>query len=161
MQTYKLTISTVDGVREASPDETMSYVASIIRRPKATLSALTGPAAVKDYLAVTLHGLTAEAFYVVFLNSQHRPLACERMFNGTINSCAVYPREIARQALSRNASAVILAHNHPSGDTTPSAADEVLTRRVREALALLEITVLDHIIVSDSGTYSFAAHGLL
>ena len=105
-------------------------------------------------LQMKLAGLDREAFAVLFLDSRHRTLAFEVMFYGTINGTMVYPREVARAALKHNAVAVIVAHNHPTGDPTPSRADEVLTDRLREVLALLEIKLLDHFVVAGNRCFS-------
>ncbi len=97
-----------------------------------------------------------EVFAIVFLDNRHRVIAYEELFYGTIDGASVHPREIVRKALEHNAAAVILAHNHPSGIAEPSTADERLTSRVREALGLIDVRVLDHIIVGGDTTYSFA-----
>jgi len=96
----------------------------------------------------------------MLLDSQHKVLECTVLFSGTIDGAAIYPREVAKAALYANAAGVILAHNHPSGQPVPSAADKRITERIKNALALLDIRVLDHIIVGDS-CYSFAQEGLL
>jgi DNA repair protein RadC len=99
-------------------------------------------------------------FAVMFLDNQHRLIAFEELFFGTIDSASVYPREVLKAALKVNAAALIFAHNHPSGDATPSQADKQITQRLKEALALVDIRVLDHIVVGDSAI-SFAERGLL
>ncbi|HAS8160916.1 TPA: DNA repair protein RadC, partial [Vibrio vulnificus] len=101
-----------------------------------------------------------EVFAVMFLDNQHRLIAFEELFFGTIDSASVYPREVLKAALKINAAALIFAHNHPSGDATPSQADKQITQRLKEALALVDIRVLDHIVVGDSAI-SFAERGLL
>jgi len=100
-------------------------------------------------------------FVVVFLDAQHRVVANEEMFRGTLTQTSVYPREIVKKALQINAAAVILAHNHPSGVAEPSGADEALTRALREALALVDVRVLDHFVVGAGAAVSFAERGLL
>ena len=95
------------------------------------------------------------------LDTRHRLIAFEELFRGTIDGASVHPREVVKQALARNAAAVILAHNHPSGVAEPSHADELITARLREALALVDIRVLDHCIVGDNGCLSFCERGLL
>jgi DNA repair protein RadC len=102
-----------------------------------------------------------EVFGVMFLNSQHTMIDFEIMFRGTINSASVYPREVVKRALKLNATAVLLTHNHPSGDSTPSAADKAITARLVDALNLLDIKVLDHLVVTKVGYTSFAETGLL
>lgn len=101
-----------------------------------------------------------EHFAVMLLDSQHKVLECNVIFSGTIDGAAIYPREIVKAALSANAAAVILAHNHPSGQPEPSAADKRITERIKSALALVDIRILDHIIVG-AGCYSFAQSGEL
>jgi DNA repair protein RadC len=124
-------------------------------------SALTSPGAVRDYLRLVLAARDHEVFVVLFLDAQHRVLRSAELFRGTLTQTSVYPREVVRAALSANAAAVIFAHNHPSGIAQPSQADELLTRQLREALALVEIRVLDHFIVAGNQTLSFAEQGLL
>lgn len=122
---------------------------------------LDQPQAVKDYLRLKLVAEPNEVFAIVFMNSQHRVLAYEPMFKGTLDSTAVYPRVVVQRALELNAGAVIFSHQHPSGCTEPSNADRVLTERLKAALALIDVRVLDHIIVGQGTPYSFAESGLL
>jgi len=122
---------------------------------------LSSPADTVEFLTVKLAGKEAEVFFVVYLSSQHRVISLEEAFKGTIDGAAVYPREVARAALAHNAAAVIFAHNHPSGVAEPSAADKRITERLVNALALLDIRVLDHIIIGGTNYYSFAESGLL
>jgi len=124
-------------------------------------SALTSPQAVRDYLRLRLSGLEHEVFVCVWLNVQHRVLEFQEVFRGTINQTSVYPREIVKAALKSNAAAVIFAHNHPSGVAEPSQADELLTRNLKAALAMVDVKVLDHFIVAGSAALSFAERGLL
>jgi DNA repair protein RadC len=102
-----------------------------------------------------------ELFCCLHLDNRHRLIAFDELFRGTIDGASVHPREVVKQALARNAAAVILAHNHPSGVAEPSQADELVTRRLREALQLVDIRVLDHMIVADNGCLSFAERGLI
>ena len=122
---------------------------------------LNSPAAVRDYLHLKLVAEPNEVFAVVFLNSQHQVLAYEPMFKGTVDQTSVYPRVLVQRALALNASAVILAHQHPSGMTVPSAADQALTDRLKAALAMVDVRVVDHFIVGKGTPYSFAESGLL
>src|SRR5438874_3177241 len=108
-------------------------------------SVLTSPEAVRDYLRLLLNELPHEIFVVLFLDSQHRLIAADEMFRGTLAQTSVYPREIVKAALERNAAAVIFAHNHPSGVAEPSRADELLTQALKQALALVDIRTLDQI----------------
>ncbi|MCS6945398.1 MAG: DNA repair protein RadC [Sutterellaceae bacterium] len=123
---------------------------------------LDSPAAVRDYLRLALSHTPHEVFFALFLDAQNRLIADRELFRGTLTQTSVYPREIVKEALAHNAAAVIFAHNHPSGLAQPSRADELLTRALREALALVDVRVLDHIIVAGAdATFSFAERGLL
>ena len=123
--------------------------------------ALTSPGAVRDYLRLAISAMEHEVFVCLWLDAQHRVLSCEELFRGTLTQTSVYPREIVKAGLKANAAAVIFAHNHPSGVAQPSQADELLTRNLKEALALVEVKVLDHFIVAGSQAISFAERGLL
>ena len=123
--------------------------------------ALASPSAVREYLRLLLHNREHEVFVVVLLDAQNRVLATEELFRGTLTQTSVYPREVVKLALRHNAGAVILAHNHPSGVAEPSHADETLTQSLKQALALVDIKVLDHFIVAGSSALSFAERGLL
>lgn len=122
---------------------------------------LSNPQDTRRYLQLALERHKNEVFGVIFLDSRHRVLVFDELFFGTINGIPVYPRVVAQRALELNAAAVILTHNHPSGVAEPSRADEVLTRQLKDALALVEVQVLDHIIVTNVETTSFAERGLL
>ena len=124
-------------------------------------SALTSPGAVRDYLRLSLASRPHEVFVVLFLDAQHRVLSDAELFRGTLTQTSVYPREVVKAALAANAAAVIFAHNHPSGVAQPSQADELLTRQLKDALALVEVRVLDHFIVAGQHTLSFAERGLI
>jgi DNA repair protein RadC len=123
--------------------------------------ALASPEQVGRYLAMSLQHSPQEVFAVLFLDARNRLLAAEELFHGTLSQTVVYPREVARRALERNAAAVILAHNHPSGLAEPSQADRLLTEALKRALGCLDIPVLDHLIVAGGRRYSFAEHGLI
>lgn len=122
---------------------------------------LDSPLATHRFLIARLRDQPHELFCCLHLDNRHRLIAFDELFRGTIDGASVHPREVVKQALARNAAAVILAHNHPSGVAEPSQADELITRRLREALALVDIRVLDHCIVADNGCLSFAERGLL
>ena len=122
---------------------------------------LDSPAATHRFLISRLRDQPHELFCCLHLDNRHRLIAFDELFRGTIDGASVHPREVVKQALGRNAAAVILAHNHPSGVAEPSQADELITRRLREALALVDIRVLDHCIVADNCCLSFAERGLL
>jgi DNA repair protein RadC len=123
--------------------------------------ALTSPGAVRDYLRLAIAEREHEVFVCLWLDAQHRVVACEELFRGTLTQTSVYPREIVKAALKSNAAAVIFAHNHPSGAAQPSQADELLTRNLKDALALVDVKVLDHFVVAGNQTLSFAERGLL
>ena len=122
---------------------------------------MASPAAVKDYLRLKIADLPNEVFAVVFLDVQNRVITIEEMFRGTLTQTSVYPREVVKAALAHNAAAVILAHNHPSGSAEPSRADEALTQTLKAALALVDVRVLDHMVVTRAVVLSFAERGLL
>lgn len=122
---------------------------------------LSNPSDTRRYLKAKLRDLPHEVFAALFLDNKHRVITFTELFCGTIDGASVYPREVVKQALKYNAAAIIFAHNHPSGCSEPSQADKQITHRLKEALALLDIRVLDHVIVGDADSYSFAEHGLL
>ncbi len=122
---------------------------------------LTSPHLVRNYLSAQLRHQAQEVFAVLFLDNQHRLIAYEEMFFGTIDGASVYPREVVKKALAKNAAAVILAHNHPSGIAEPSQADQHITRRLQDALQLVDVRVIDHMVVGDKEVVSFAERGLL
>jgi DNA repair protein RadC len=132
-----------------------------LREELGAASALTSPGAVRDYLRLSLGGRPHEAFVCLYLDAQHRVIGSDELFRGTLTQTSVYPREVVKAALAANAAAVIFAHNHPSGVAQPSAADELLTRQLKDALALVDIRVLDHFIVAGNQALSFAERGLL
>ncbi len=127
----------------------------------AARDALASPQAVRDYLRLSLSGRPYEVFVGLFLDSQNRVLAAEELFRGTLAQTSVYPREVVKAALARNAAAMIFAHNHPSGVAEPSRADELLTQALKQALALVDIRTLDHFVVAGGRLTSFAERGLL
>ncbi len=122
---------------------------------------LTSPDLVRSYLSAQLRHRHQEVFAVLFLDNQHRLLTYEELFFGTIDGASVHPREVVRKAIARNAAAVILAHNHPSGVAEPSQADRRLTERLQQALDLIDVRVLDHMVVGDGEVVSFAERGLI
>ena len=119
------------------------------------------PQAVRDYLVLKLGSLTKEVFLVLFLDTQNRLLASEEMFSGSLSETSVYLREVVKRALHHNAASVIFAHNHPFGIAQQSQADELLTKQLKQALALIDVRVLDHFIVAGNNTLSFSERGLL
>ena len=122
---------------------------------------LASPRATCDFLSAKLRDLEHEVFCCLYLDKRHRLIEYEELFRGTIDGASVHPREIVKLALQRNSAAVIVAHNHPSGIAEPSQADELITHRVKEALGLVDIRLLDHIIVGDGVSVSFAERGLI
>ncbi|OAI05349.1 RadC family protein [Methylomonas methanica] len=124
-------------------------------------NALTSPDITRAYLSAQLRSYSFEVFACLFLDNQHRVIQWEELFRGTIDGASVYPREVAKRALFHHAAAVIFAHNHPSGINEPSQADRQITDKLKQALALFDIRVLDHFIVGDGQPFSFAEHGLL
>ena len=119
------------------------------------------PEAVRDYLKLTIGARPHEVFMVLFLDAQHRLLAAEELFRGTLAQTSVHPREVVKRALEINAAAVVLAHNHPSGVAEPSRADELLTAALAQALALVDIRTLDHFVVAGTRIYAFSERGKL
>lgn len=135
-------------------------LAVLARRMRAT-DHLASPSAVRDYLRLSLSGREHEVFVVVLLDAQNRVLLCEELFRGTLTQTSVYPREVVKAALAANAAGAIFAHNHPSGVSEPSRADELLTQQLKAALALVDVKVLDHFVVAGAESLSFAERGLL
>lgn len=123
--------------------------------------ALNSPRAVREYLQLLLRTRQQEVFVVLFLDAQHRVIASEELFQGTLTQTSVYPREVVKRALHHNAAAIIFAHNHPSGVAEPSQSDQLLTGALKQALQLVDVRVLDHFIVAGGGCLSFAEKGLL
>lgn len=140
---------------QAVLEMTQRYLAETLNRG----DALTSPTHTKLYLSSVLRDRQREAFYILFLDNQNRVIKDEVMFEGTIDAASVYPREVVKRALHHNAAALILAHNHPSGVAEPSQADRRITRRLTDALALVDIRVLDHFVVGDGEVVSFAERG--
>ena len=133
-----------------------------LREKMAAGDALSSPRAVRDYLRLTLGSLPHEVFMVLLLDAQNRLIAAEELFRGTLTQTSVHPREVVKLALSHNAAGALLAHNHPSGVAEPSRADEALTQALRQALALVDVKLLDHFIVAGGADpLSFAERGLL
>lgn len=146
---------------ESSSDQAILAAAEdILRTRLQRLGEIRNPADAFDFLRMRLGGLLHEEFHAVWLDNRHRILDCQRLFTGTIDGANVYPREVVREALGHNASAVILAHNHPSGVAEPSASDRAITRALKEALDLVGVRVLDHVVVGET-CVSLAGRGLV
>jgi len=157
-------LSNVKGLgpaKRAQFEAAMELARRSLRDDMRSASALTSPGAVRDYLRLALAEREHEVFACLWLDAQHRVTGCEEMFRGTLTQTSVYPREVVKAGLRANAAAVIFAHNHPSGVAQPSQADELLTRNLKEALAMVDIKVLDHFIVAGRQALSFAERGLL
>ena len=154
----RITASLQDHEDDAIIAEAMSILESraIYRTQK-----IGSPGDLKRYVRLRLNGLEHEVFTCIYLDTRHRIIACEELFRGTIDGCSVHPREVAKAALAHNASAVIFTHNHPSGVAEPSDADRRITRRLKDALSMLDIRVLDHLVVGDRDIVSFAERGLM
>jgi len=139
-------------------DRALEIVGRCLRQPGAVMA---DPDVVKAYVRLNIGGETTEQFCVMYLDAQNRVIAFDHLFTGTLAQTSVYPREVVRAALAHGANAVILTHNHPTGNTTPSRADEALTQTLKAALALVDVRVLDHVIVGGDKALSMAEKGLL
>ncbi|MFV8456181.1 RadC family protein [Vibrio owensii] len=145
----------------AEEQATLAQAADILKSKLITSEqpALTSPDMVKIFCQHSLVAKEHEVFGVIFLDNQHRVRATAELFTGTVNAASIYPREVVKKALAENAAAVILYHNHPSGEAEPSQADRRITRRLTDALALVDIKVLDHFVVAIEDVVSFAERG--
>jgi len=146
---------------EIAAPEVLERIAGIAERRLKSRTAYNNPDITRLHLQAMLVGLEHEVFGAIFLDSQHRQLATDIIFRGTIDGASVYPREVVKATLKHNAAAVIFFHNHPSGEAEPSTADRQITRRLNDALSLLDIRVLDHIVVGHGNCVSFAERGLI
>jgi len=158
---YTTDTNTTTGYREATLEEIMAGARSALASRVRKGTVFTSPKLTADYLRTHLATLEHEVFTLIFVDNRHRFIAREELFRGTIDGASVHPREVVKEALKHNAAAVILAHNHPSGVAEPSMADERITHRLRDALALVDIRVLDHLIVAGGDITSLAERGLL
>ena len=157
-----LLVRDVDGqYRPARAEEVLSQARRVLSQRVRRGATMSSPQAVKDYLRLEIGVLEHEVFSVLFMDAQHRIIELRQMFRGTVSQTSVYPREVVKEALSLNAAALILAHNHPSGAAEPSRADEFLTQTLKTALALVDVRVLDHLVVAGADVTSFAERGLL
>lgn len=160
----KMRFCQANGLGEAKYAQLQAVMEMARRHFKETLQrgdVLGSPDITRAYLSAQLGGYPYEVFACLFLDNQHRVIQLSELFRGTLDAASVYPREVAKQALLHHAAAVIFAHNHPSGDSKPSVADQLITQRLKEALALLDIRVLDHFIIGDGEPFSFAENGLI
>ena len=147
--------------RPAHADEVLQAAQRLLLEQLHDGPLLTSPDLVREFLRVKLGTLEHEVFAALMLDAQHRLIEYVELFRGTVAQTSVYPREVVKESLARNAAAVIFAHNHPSGLAQPSRADELLTQALKSALALIDVRVLDHVIVAGRNTYSFSEHGKL
>ena len=156
-----LYVRETDQFREASREDILSSARALIgQRFRPGAPVFNRPHDLREFLRLALGTGDHEIFAALFLDARHRLIEFVELFRGTVAGAAVHPREVVKEALAHNAAAVIFAHNHPSGAAEPSQADEQVTARLKDALALIDIQVLDHLIVGES-IYSFAEHGLL
>jgi DNA repair protein RadC len=159
---HTLLIRDGDQLRAASTQEVLDRAAALMAlRFRPGTPVLGDPERTRQYLRHQIGTLPYEVFGLLLLDTRHRLIRTQILFRGTIAGASVHPREVVREVLEANAAAVILFHNHPSGVAEPSPADELITRRLREALALIDVRVLDHLIIGDAREYSFAETGLL
>ena len=147
--------------RPASSEEVLQRARQVLSHRVRRGSPMCSPQVVKDFLRLTIGTLEHEMFTVVYLDAQHRLIAIKELFHGSISQTSVYPREVLKEALKLNAGAVVLAHNHPSGVAEPSRADEFLTQALKTALAMVDVRVLDHLVVTADDIVSMAERGLL
>ncbi|MFI4902380.1 MAG: DNA repair protein RadC, partial [Burkholderiales bacterium] len=157
-------VSRVRGIGPAKAAQLRAAVEIVRRALRESLArgaALSSPEAVRDYLRLVLAARPVEVFIGLFLDTQHRLIAADELFHGTLAQTSVFPREVVKAALGYNAAAVIFAHNHPSGVAEPSRADELLTQSLKSALSLVDVRTLDHFVVAGPTVLSFAERGLI
>jgi DNA repair protein RadC len=152
---------TVEGYTSVSDNAVIAAALELLSRRLAKGPLLSSPRAVKDYLRLRFADLQHEVFCLLYIDKRHRLIACEDLFRGTIDGASVHPREVVKAALRHNAASVICAHNHPSNCPEPSQADELITSRIKSALEIVDIRLLDHIVASAGDTVSMAERGLL
>ncbi|MCC5902746.1 MAG: DNA repair protein RadC [Halomonas sp.] len=160
--TLELFVRGSDGRYQAAQDDIVIDAArKVVERSVSKGVQLDSPSRVREFLWLKLAGYEHEVFGAIFLDTQHRVIEYSELFHGTLDSASVYPREVVKQALQLNAGAVIFTHNHPSGEPNPSDADRRITDRLKDALSLIEVRVLDHIVVGGSDSVSFAEQGYI
>ncbi len=147
--------------RPAEADEVLRAAQRLLGEQLRRCEVLSSPQVVRDFLQVKLGALQHEVFAVLMLDAQHRVIEYVELFRGSVSQTSVYPREVVKESLARNAAALILVHNHPSGVAEPSRADEFLTQTLKTALSLVDVRVLDHMVVAGTDLVSFAERGLL
>ena len=141
--------------------EIIEAALKILARRVARGSLLSSPRAAREYLALRFGEVEHEVFAALYLDKRHRLIACEELFRGTIDGASVHPRIVVKEALKHNAAAMIITHNHPSGIAEPSQADELITQRLKAALELIDVRLIDHVITAGGASISFAERGLL
>jgi len=162
LESSVLLVRDVAGVyRPAAADEVLHAAQTLLWQQMRGREVLSSPQMVRDFLRVRLSGLEHEVFAVLMLDAQHALIEYVELFRGTVSQTSVYPREVVKECLARNAAAVVLVHNHPSGVAEPSRADEHLTQTLKRALDLVDVRVLDHLIVAGTVVLSFAERGLI
>ena len=159
--TAALDAATNDALLERKLGVARELLLRDLQAQMSTQPVMQSPQALRDWLRLHCAGLQHEVFIVLFLDAQHRLLSAAEMFRGTLAQTSVYPREVVKSALQRNAASVVLAHNHPSGSAEPSRADEYLTQTLKTALALVDVRILDHFVVAGDQATSFAERGLI
>jgi DNA repair protein RadC len=152
---------TIGCYRLARADEVLLAAQRMLWRRLQAREVSSSPKAVREFLSVRLGGLEHEVFAVLMLDAQHALIEYVELFRGTVSQTSVYPREVVKESLARNAAAAVLVHNHPSGCADPSRADEYLTQTLKSALALVDVRVLDHLIVAGVNVLSYAERGLI
>lgn len=147
--------------RVANDEEILQAARDVMKRRLQRGTALTSPDLTREFLNVHLGPYEHEVFAAIWLDNRHRVIAFEELFRGTIDGASVHPREVVKASMKFNAAACILAHNHPSGVTEPSQADMKITQRLKEALGLIDVRVIDHLVIGEGPACSFAERGLL
>ena len=162
MSTHNLLICRADGTLErASSQEVLTAARAVLAHRVRRGALLQSPQQVGEYLTMRIGHLDHECFGLILVDGRHRVIDCVELFRGTIDGASVHPREVVKLALEKRAAAAIAYHNHPSGVQEPSAADELITKRLAESLATIEVRLLDHLVVDGSQVLSFAQRGLL
>jgi DNA repair protein RadC len=149
------------GLASVPDSEIIEAALKILAKRMSRGSVLASPRAARDYLALRFGQVEQEVFAAVYLTKRHQVIACEELFRGTIDGASVHPRIVVKEALRHNAASLLITHNHPSGQATPSQADEMITSRLKAALELIDVRLVDHIITGAGDSYSMAEHGLL
>jgi len=162
MSNPKLLVRRADGaIESATSEEILAVARQMLTHRVRRGTSMSSPRLVMDFLSIKLGTLEHEMFCVLLLDKRHRLIEYVELFRGTIDGASVHPREVVKLALAKNAAALVLAHPHPSGVAEPSQADELITQRLKDALSLVDIRVLDHVIIAGGVATSFAERGLL